>query len=256
MTRTIWKRDAPARRGATDEEISSTEDLLNRKLPTAYVELLREQNGGRLLYDAFPTASPTARSKHHVPVDQLYGVGGGGLDDALYLVDEWGMDPRLVPFCGDGHTWICLEYSTDEEPLVVWIDNESEPHRVVLSRSFAEFIKGLIRGDHRYIFGIATIGKSREEVVGTLSRALDVILVPSFTAALSGSHSRWRDFDKSEAAYFVLEENDHEDFPEADDCSWILGCDIAHENLGELVAAIDHLDQVRVRLLHKPAPNE
>ena len=76
------------------------------------------------------------------------GGGGGsfgfvGLQD---LREEWDMPPGLVLLCGDGHSWVALDYrglAPDDEPPVVYC-MQDVPWRIThLTATFSDFLRGL-----------------------------------------------------------------------------------------------------------------
>ncbi|WP_374721772.1 SMI1/KNR4 family protein [Peribacillus tepidiphilus] len=46
----------------TENDIRETEHLFNKKLPQKYIEILREQNGGEIVFNAHNTPKPTSSS--------------------------------------------------------------------------------------------------------------------------------------------------------------------------------------------------
>ncbi|MET7646729.1 SMI1/KNR4 family protein [Streptomyces sp. NPDC005426] len=100
----------------TAEVILEAERLLNVTLPGSLLDLLRQQNGGRLTgsRNAFPTSGPTSWSADHVPVDSLLGIGHRermiSVLDSPYLIEEWDLPAPVVLVSGDGHCWIGLDY--------------------------------------------------------------------------------------------------------------------------------------------------
>jgi SMI1 / KNR4 family (SUKH-1) len=79
----------------TDQAVHDAEAALGVRLPTALLELLRQQNGGRVIdaRSAFPT-NGTSWASQHVPFEDLMGIGHAegatSLLDTPYLVEEWG----------------------------------------------------------------------------------------------------------------------------------------------------------------------
>ncbi|WEG18895.1 SMI1/KNR4 family protein [Alkalihalophilus pseudofirmus] len=131
----------------TDEMVRKAEDDLGIKLPDSYLQLLKQQNGGYLIFNAHPTDVPTSWASNHVQVDHLFGIGIGtekGILDSSYLIQEWDMPENIVLISGDGHAWIALDYrNTKSEPAVMYIDVEQE-QELQLAHDFESFIKGLI----------------------------------------------------------------------------------------------------------------
>jgi hypothetical protein len=101
----------------TVEMLSAAEAQLGVKLPPAYVQLLRMQNGGYTQRFRFPMSHPTTWAEDHVPLHALFGlVTDPSIRTALnvletdYMTQEWGLPPRQVLLSGDGHWWITLDY--------------------------------------------------------------------------------------------------------------------------------------------------
>jgi hypothetical protein len=134
----------------TDEMVAGAEDALDVRLPAAYLELLRVQNGGYTAepFSAFPSPVPTSWAPDHLPFPSLSGIGDqgeGGILDTPRLLEIWGMPERLLLLSGDGHWWIALDYRRlDEtaEPSVAWIDNELGED-IEIAHDFASFVRGL-----------------------------------------------------------------------------------------------------------------
>ena len=128
-----------------DRLIAWAESRLGRRLPASYLDLLRRQNGGYLARSVFPTDVKNHSADGYVPVDYLAGISPdeGAYNSILctdYMEREWGLPPGLVLLCGDGHTWIALDYRDGRpEPGVSFIDVEME-QEIRLADSFAEFL--------------------------------------------------------------------------------------------------------------------
>jgi len=126
----------------TPQTIAAAEKRLGVKLPAAYLDLLQEQNGGyvrRTLPD----------SVHSM----IWGIGPSYpsiTDDFEWRTadaDAYGMwrpdnAAALVPFDGDGHWHLCLDYRAcgpQGEPSVAYIDLETESEEQIAS-DFASFL--------------------------------------------------------------------------------------------------------------------
>lgn len=119
----------------TDEIIIEAEKKIGYKLPKEYLELMRIQNGGYIRYTIEDT-----------PHSQIYGIGPyfssilgfEGLKEyegALsYEVDG------LIPFDGDGHWNICLDYRKNKiDPEITYIDTETD-HQKNIAKDFKEYL--------------------------------------------------------------------------------------------------------------------
>ncbi|KIL74491.1 SMI1/KNR4 family protein [Pseudobacillus badius] len=144
MNKSIWQTDnEDQQEPLTDEAVAKAEEILQVKLPESYIDILREQNGGYLLYDAYPTSVPTSWADDHIHVDHLKGIGEGGILETGYLIEEWGLPKHIVLISGDGHTWIALDYrKTSENPPVILIEDDGETI-IELAPDFLVFLEGL-----------------------------------------------------------------------------------------------------------------
>lgn len=153
MKTTLWAEDdylklAPI----NDELIKKAEEVLNVKLPESYINLLKEQNGGTLRLDAYPTSEPNSWADDHVNVSGLYGISFDENESSIleshYLIQEWDMPENIVLLSGDGHTWIALDYrNVAENPPVIFIDNELE-EIIELAPNFESFLQNLTTYDY------------------------------------------------------------------------------------------------------------
>lgn len=133
----------------TDELVRAAEESLGYKLPAAYLDLLRVQNGGLPRRRCFPVG------RGHVEITGLYGVGGWyGIDNpdrgSRYAVWEWGypdVGVVIAPTPSGGHDAVLLDYSESGpagEPRVIHVEAEDTKPRVrVLAPDFAAFVAGL-----------------------------------------------------------------------------------------------------------------
>ena len=118
----------------TDDILKDAEKRLGFKLPTALVELLKIQNGGyiRLSLDD---------GIHNV----IAGIGPNypsltdfDFEDAQEYVSF--SLKNLIPFDGDGHWYLCLDYRKDiHSPSVTFIDIECNKQKKI-AKSFAEYL--------------------------------------------------------------------------------------------------------------------
>ncbi len=143
----------------TDFVIATVERKLGYKLPGAYIELMRHQNGGLPKKTAFPTDTPTSWAEDHVAIHGILGIG----DARSYsLCGEAGSDvviaqlgyPPIGVYFGDcpsaGHDMICLDYRNcgpSGEPRVVHVDQELDYRLTPLADDFESFVRGLVDDD-------------------------------------------------------------------------------------------------------------
>jgi hypothetical protein len=143
----------------TDIAIASVEKRLGYKLPAAYIELMRNQNGGLLARNAFPTSTPTTWADDHVGVNGIYGIGDskssslcGGLG-SQFKIDEWEYPPIGIYFAScpsAGHDMIAMDYrrcGPSGEPAIVHVDQEIDYRITPLADTFEQFVRGLVDED-------------------------------------------------------------------------------------------------------------
>ena len=128
----------------TDKMVKQAEKQLKVKLPKTYIQLLKQQNGGYILFNAYPTTAPTSWAEDHVQVDHLLGIDKGqGILQSEYLIKEWGLPKDLVLLSGDGHAWIAFDYRNSEEnPPIIYVDPDAEKV-IELAPDFDAFLDGL-----------------------------------------------------------------------------------------------------------------
>lgn len=146
MIRNVWSDRNESLPALTPEKVQEAEVKLGVKLPKSYIELCSIQNGGYLEYDAFPTLVPTSWADDHVSVDHIRGVNEDGILDNQYYIDEWGLPNHIVLLCGDGHSWVALDYrETKENPPIIYVDAEytDEIFILELASDFESLINGL-----------------------------------------------------------------------------------------------------------------
>jgi hypothetical protein len=164
----------------TDISIAAVEKRLGYKLPGAYIELMRDQNGGLPEKTAFPTTEPTSCAEDHVAIHGLLGIGDSktyslcGELGGQFMMGEWGY-PDIGVYFGDcpsaGHDMICLDYRQNGpsgEPQVVHVDQEFDYKITFLADTFEEFIKGL-QSDGDFEIGAAASGRKQPLTTLTLS---------------------------------------------------------------------------------------
>ena len=150
----IWDSEATYNKlkSLTDEMIIEAEKELGVKLPLSYIEICKMQNGGCLIYNAYPTSVPNGWAEDHVGVEDLMGIGERGILQSEYYIEEWELPEDIVLLCGDGHWWIAMDYrNTKENPPIIYIDLEWDDDIFVLelASNFDDFVNGLYL--HEYI---------------------------------------------------------------------------------------------------------
>ena len=140
----------------TEELLASVETELGYKLPAAYVELLKSQNGGIPRLRCFRTNQPTSWADDHIAISGIYGINRSkpgslcGDYKTQFWIDEWGY-PDIGVYFSDcpaaGHDMVCLDYTLcgpRGEPRVVHVDQSLDYLVTVLANSFQAFISGLV----------------------------------------------------------------------------------------------------------------
>ena len=134
---TIWEIPAylPYLQPAlTDEAVQSAEEQVGYVLPKEYLDLLRKQNGGGIRY-CLP------ENVH----DMIAGIGPNFPSLTAFDWDEWQEQVSyrlhgLVPFDGDGHWYLCLDFRTNRQaPTITLADIECD-HETHLADSFAAYL--------------------------------------------------------------------------------------------------------------------
>jgi hypothetical protein len=139
----------------TDEMIQSVQAVLGYRLPKAYIELLRNQNGGIPTKTRHRTSQPTSWAEDHVAITGIYGLDRSrpsslcGEFASKFWMEEWGY-PDIGIYFADcpsaGHDMLCLDYrecGPDGEPRVVHVDQESDYEITPVAETFEAFIRGL-----------------------------------------------------------------------------------------------------------------
>jgi hypothetical protein len=150
-----YAREAYVGAPLTDEMIQSVQAELGYKIPKAYLELLRSQNGGIPAKTCHRTSQPTSWAKDHVAIEGIYGLDRSrpsslcGKYSSKFWMEEWGY-PRIGIYFADcpsaGHDMLCLDYrkcGPDGEPAVVHVDQESDYEITLVADNFESFIRGL-----------------------------------------------------------------------------------------------------------------
>jgi hypothetical protein len=169
----------------TPEAIADVERSLGVKLPDAYLACLAVQNGGYVRL-AFPDRD--------IPHRMIWGIGPHfphlgdyceALDPENREDDLWvpAHSERLVPFDGDGHWHLCLDYRDGSDPAVCFVDTEAERERRVAD-SFAAYLRSLAADDDTTQLGIRSVA-SLDEVAQRLEPFMQAAFDPA-NAADSG----------------------------------------------------------------------
>jgi hypothetical protein len=128
----------------TDAMVRAAEREGGYRLPAAYVQLLRTQNGGYPQRKCFPLPTRPGRRPDYVRIERFIRLGEDGNPSyCREMIDEWEYpDAGLVvaDTPDAGHTAVMLDYSEcgpDGEPRVVHVETEDEePEVLVLAPDF------------------------------------------------------------------------------------------------------------------------
>lgn len=149
----FWDKNYNNHPTLTDDMITTAEAMLNVKLPTLLIDLLKIQNGGYTKGFAYPMTVKTTWAENHVPLSELFGIvtdptinTGQNILDTAYMTEEWGLPDKQVLLNGDGHWWITLDYRRSETPSVRWVDVECDQD-IHIADTFDDFISGLVSED-------------------------------------------------------------------------------------------------------------
>ena len=140
----------------TDELITSIEEELGYKLPSSYILLMKQQNGGIPKNTCFPTEEPTSWAEDHIAITGILGIGRekryslcGDLG-SRFMIEEWGYPDIGVVICdcpSAGHDVVMLDYRAcgrDGEPEVIHVDQEDDYEITFLAENFEAFISSLV----------------------------------------------------------------------------------------------------------------
>ena len=143
----------------TDELITSIEKEVGYKLPSSYIQLMKQQNGGVPKNTNFPTEEATSWAEDHIAISGILGIGREksyslcGDMGSQFMIEEWGYPDIGVVICdcpSAGHDVVMLDYRAcgrDGEPEVVHVDQEDDYEITFLADNFEVFIKGLVNDE-------------------------------------------------------------------------------------------------------------
>lgn len=151
-----YARESYLSEPSTDELIASIEEELGYKLPSSYILLMKQQNGGIPKNTCFPTEEATSWAENHIAITGILGIGRekryslcGDLG-SRFMIEEWGYPDIGVVICdcpSAGHDVVMLDYRAcgrDGEPEVIHVDQEDDYEITFLAENFEAFISGLV----------------------------------------------------------------------------------------------------------------
>jgi hypothetical protein len=156
----FWQKSAYAEAEYVDvrltaERLALVEQKLTCRLPAAYVDLMRFQNGGTPKRTHHRTKERTSWATDHIAITGIYSIGINkrcsllGEVGSQFWIEEWGYPPIGVYFAdcpSAGHDMVCLDYrqcGPDGEPRVVHVDQECDYKITFVAPSFEAFVRGL-----------------------------------------------------------------------------------------------------------------
>ena len=152
----------------TDEAVAEAERSIGYTLPAEYLKLLRKQNGGYIRF-----------SLPKMVHDWIAGIGphfpsltGFDWDECQ---DDVSFQPHgLVPFDGDGHWHLCLDYRQNSvAPAVTYVNVECDRESRIAD-SFSDYLDKLqIDASDEFILVGAEIGKLKADLSLLLGVAFD-----------------------------------------------------------------------------------
>lgn len=150
----------------TDDIVLEAEKKIGYKFPKEYVELLKIQNGGYIRFKIENTLH-----------QQIYGIGPHfpSITDVDWTDYEGNVSFELnglIPFDGDGHWYICLDYRKNKvDPEITFIDPEFDTEAPI-AKNFKEYLSLLeIETEDRYVI---ETNLSLEETIKEISRAAKI----------------------------------------------------------------------------------
>lgn len=149
-TAAVFLKTSSVRPPLQQSDLDACQAALGVVLPSAYVELLRTQNGGFLKHCAHP-APPNSWASNHVPVEYLPGIGEAARDEELPDLlglqaqrEPSGVPATLVLLAGDSRHFVALDYGaagpTGEPGVVFW---QRGGDTVPVAPTVAAFLAGL-----------------------------------------------------------------------------------------------------------------
>lgn len=150
----------------TNEDLEKAELKLGYKLPKELIQLLQIQNGGYIRKTLEESLNRT-----------IYGIGPHfpSLTDIDWTdYKDWVSFELngLIPFDGDGHWYICLDYrKNNTSPQVTYIDTESNNQRLI-AETFSDYLSQLDYEIENEL--VIRTNKTAEEITKELEKILNI----------------------------------------------------------------------------------
>ena len=183
----------------TESSLSQAEEQIGHKLAAEYVELLRVQNGGHIRF-----------SLPDIPNDTIAGIGPYFPSLTQFHWEECQEFVSfelqgLVPFDGDGHWHLCLDYRDGgSNPSVTYIDVECD-HEGNVADSFAAYLNQLQIGidDEFVLEGAGNL----QEAAAVLAQSLGIVFEATDAWAHGYSMQRARICDENDPEWVWISPN-------------------------------------------------
>ena len=153
--------DANESRPFRAADLRRTEKVLGVRLPRAFVQLLQFRNGGYLYRRTIKSAQRPPRywgPASEYEIESIAGLASTELMSSLQErftsarhsgEDGWDLPAGLVPFAGDGHFYVCLDYrkcGPRGSPSVIHTITSDYPGKAPKEFRVAESFEAMIRG--------------------------------------------------------------------------------------------------------------
>lgn len=141
----------------TDEMINETEEALGRKLPAAYIELMRHKNGGTPKKNCFESPWQELEGHKRIWIDSIYGIGGSYDIAKKQRSMSYAIPEGCIIFCSnhmgalpgelvfnyrDGESEPCISLITKNKNNEVIVDYLAKNFGVFIGRLTAVSLKG------------------------------------------------------------------------------------------------------------------
>lgn len=139
----------------SDELVASVEEELVFKLPSFYVNMAKEHNGGVPHNRCFPTTN-AVEGASHITISGIHAIGREkrhslcGKEGSRHVIENGGYPEIGVVICDcpSESAVVMLDYresGNDSEPEVVYVDQANGYTITKLASSFEAFIRGLVK---------------------------------------------------------------------------------------------------------------
>lgn len=160
--KSLWRDDAYYAKTCVGEPLTEAiileaETKLGYKFPASYLNLMKSQNGGKLVKNVWLGEAINSTTEYQIVLEAFYSIGKekesslfGRFSNAFWY-SEWGYPSDvgiiIAETISGGHDMLYLDYrdcEKDGEPKVAICFQESDYKIVVLANTFEEFLSRLI----------------------------------------------------------------------------------------------------------------